>query len=85
MAREQNEQEPHWDRDQWAKDEPVDKTAAEQGETWNGDQWASGEKHPDSPGPDVTTPTGLGQDETGPTGGGMPPGEGHWERVDKEG
>jgi hypothetical protein len=84
MAKEQSNPEDRWDRDQWAKDETADTTSTEQGETWNRDSWASGEKHPDSPGDDVTTATGHSQGETGPTGRNMQPGEGHWERVDKE-
>ena len=83
MTKSQNDQ-PHWDGEQWAKDEPVDKTAAEQGETWKGEQWVPDEKHPDSPGDDVTTPTGQGPGETGPTGRGMASGESHFDRVDHD-
>jgi hypothetical protein len=84
MTKEQDPENAQWDREQWAKDEPVDKSSTDQGKTWERHEWASDEKHPDSPGPDVTTPTGHAPGETGPTGRGMPPGEGHWERVDQD-
>ena len=83
MTTEKNDQEPHWDRDQWAKDEPVDKTAADQGKTWDRHNWAS-DADPDAAEGEGARPTGLGPDETGPTGRGMPPGESHWERVDHD-
>lgn len=82
MTKEGSEQQPHWDREQWAKDEPVDKSSPEKDKTWNRHDWASDEQP--TPG-DGEGGTGHSPGETGPTGRGMPSGEGHWERVDKEG
>jgi hypothetical protein len=83
MTTDRTGQEPHWDREQWAKDEPVDKTAAEQGKTWNRHEWASADPDAAEAG-EEPRPQGHGPDETGPTGRGMPPGESHWERVEPE-